>query len=68
MELTDGQGLLDSKEVNMDEKTLILIDDGETFFGTIKQFKDCFFYNADEETIKIWARQHGYKVEFKKMV
>ncbi len=44
----------------------ILVDDGEMFEGSLEQFQDCFFSNADEETIKVWAKDNNYKVEFVK--
>jgi uncharacterized protein Yka (UPF0111/DUF47 family) len=36
------------------------------FEGTIAQFKDCFFDNADIDTIKDWAESQGCKVIVKK--
>ena len=41
----------------------IIIDDGETFEGTLEQFHDCFFTNTDLETIKEWAEENDMKVE-----
>ena len=35
----------------------IIIDDGDTFEGTPEQFEDCFFSNADNETIMDWAEK-----------
>lgn len=41
----------------------IIIDNGDTFEGTINQFQDCFFTNANEETIKFWCSQNNMKCE-----
>ena len=49
----------------MNENTVIVIDDGDMFYGTVDQFKDCFFSNADEETIRDWANVNGYNIEVK---
>ncbi len=32
------------------------IDDGITFEGTLEQFQDCFFSNADHELIVNWCK------------
>ena len=42
----------------------IIIDNGETFEGTLEQFEDCFFSNASIASIIYWARQNDMKVEF----
>jgi len=44
-------------------KTYYVIDDGDIFDGTIEQFKDCFFSNADEETVSNWCKQEGFTLE-----
>ena len=33
----------------------IIIDEGDTFEGTVEQFQDCFFSNADNDSIMEWA-------------
>lgn len=40
-----------------------IIDDGEIFDGTLEQFKDCFFDNADDASIENWCDEQGYKLE-----
>ena len=37
------------------EKDIIVIDNGATFEGTLNQFRDCFFSNANYRTIKRWC-------------
>jgi hypothetical protein len=39
------------------------IEGGEVFEGTLEQFKDCFFSNADDESIKAWAEEHRWTYE-----
>lgn len=39
------------------------IDNGDTFEGTLDQFCDCFFSNADEETISAWCADNGFNFE-----
>ena len=43
----------------------IIVDGGDTFEGTLEQFKDCFFDNATKETILDWAASTGSKVDFR---
>jgi len=43
----------------------IIIDDGETFDGTLEQFKDSYFDNADENSIAEFCETHGWKLEIK---
>jgi len=45
------------------DNIIIRIDDGDTFEGTISQFKDCFFTNADIETITYWCKMNNMKLE-----
>ena len=47
------------KCVELSEKKIekIIIDGGETFEGTLEQFKDSFFDNADVENIEAWCRR-----------
>ena len=45
----------DKKEI------VIVIDEGATFEGSLKQFKDCFFDNANHFTIRMWCKQNGMK-------
>lgn len=40
-----------------------LIDDGDTFEGTVEQFRDCFFSNADEDTVRQWCESQNMKLE-----
>ena len=44
-----------------DATTLITIDNGETFEGTPDQFRDCFFDNAELDTIYDWCQEQGMK-------
>ncbi len=41
----------------------IILDGGETFEGTVDQFRDCFFDNAEEEVIRDWAEKENMKLE-----
>jgi hypothetical protein len=43
--------------------TTYIIDDGDTFEGTIDQFRDCFFSNADEESMLNWCKEKNCKLE-----
>lgn len=43
----------------------ITIDDGETFEGTLAQFKDSYFDNADENSIAEFCERHEWKLEIK---
>ena len=45
------------------DNIIIRIDDGDTFEGTISQFKDCFFTNADIGTITYWCKMNNMKLE-----
>ena len=44
---------------------IIVIDNGDTFEGSLKQFKDCFFDNADYFTIRMWCEHNGMKFELR---
>lgn len=48
-------------------KTLIKVThNGNLMFeGTVEDFQDCFFDNADPETISDWADEQGYEVVYK---
>jgi hypothetical protein len=43
----------------------IIIDDGNTFKGTLEQFEECFFSHASVASIIYWAGQNDMKVEFR---
>jgi len=40
-----------------------IIDNGEMFDGTVEQFQDCFFSNADEDTVRDWCNNMDYNLE-----
>ena len=42
----------------------VIVDGGQTFEGSIEQFKECFFSNANPTSIKEWANKMGSSVEF----
>jgi hypothetical protein len=42
---------------------IILIDGGDVFEGTLAQFSDCFFTDADIEQIEQWAEENNMKFE-----
>lgn len=50
------------QEIN--EKTIIVVDDGETFEGTADHWRDCFFSNPTRENIEDFCKLYGWKVEF----
>ncbi len=39
-------------------------NDGDIFEGTVEQFRNCFFENADMETVVDWAEEHDYEVVY----
>ena len=41
----------------------ILVENGDVFEGSRGQFTDCFFTNADDEEIKDWCFDNGWKLE-----
>lgn len=41
--------------MKISNKDTIIIDGGATFEGTLSQFRDCFFTNANYNTIKKWC-------------
>jgi hypothetical protein len=45
--------------------SIILIEDGHMFEGTLDQFKDCFFDNATYECAQKWAEEHGWSFKIK---
>ena len=47
----------------MDKTTIIKVDDGGMFEGSIEQFANCFFSNATLSTIQDWCAKSGYKLE-----
>lgn len=49
----------------MEMRKHIIIEGGDVFEGSIEQFKDCFFDNADIDTISWWCGEHGYALEVK---
>lgn len=42
----------------------VVVDNGDVFEGTISQFRDCHFSNANTHNIEAWAKELGYKVQF----
>ena len=42
---------------------MIIIDDGDTFYGTPEQFGECFFSNVYPEVIEEWAEANDMKCE-----
>jgi hypothetical protein len=51
--------------------TIIIVDDGQTFEGTIKHWQDCFFSKPDHFTdqeflnqIKDYCERKGWDVKF----
>lgn len=47
-------------------KTRIVVKSGGhlLFEGNMTQFQDCFFDNADMETVCDWAEEQGYEVTY----
>jgi hypothetical protein len=41
----------------------LVIDNGDTFEGTIAMFRDCFFDNAYVNTIQDWCEENDMKLE-----
>ena len=39
-----------------------IIDGGAIFYGTLDQFKNCFFSNANEWMIREWCDERGYSL------
>ena len=48
--------------INLDTRILVEYIDDVIFCGTREQFMDCFFSNADDEEIKDWCFDNGYKL------
>lgn len=44
-------------------ETIYVIDEGNTFEGTIDQFRDCFFSNATPDLITAWCHEQGCSLE-----
>jgi histone acetyltransferase (RNA polymerase elongator complex component) len=42
---------------------IYLIDNGGTFEGTLEQFQENFFSNADEDSIREWCAREGSTLE-----
>lgn len=42
----------------------IIIDDGDTFEGSLEQFEDAFFSNATKENIVDFCKSNNMKLEF----
>ena len=47
----------------MDLETWIVVENGDMFEGTREQFMDCFFSNANDEEIKSWCFDNGWKLK-----
>lgn len=47
----------------MDLETWIVVENGEMFEGTREQFMDCFFSNADDDTIKDWCFDNDWSLK-----
>lgn len=45
------------------KRDLIVVEDGDVFFGTREQFANSFFSNADDYQIKDWCKNHDWKLE-----
>ena len=41
----------------------IIINNGDMFEGTLEQFEDCFFPNANLESIRIWCEDNKFELE-----
>ena len=48
----------------MDPRTIIVVDGGDVFVGDSDHWRDCFFDNPDEESIKDFCERHGWTVTF----
>jgi len=46
----------------------IVIENGEVFEGTTEQFRDCFFSNADIDSIRKFCESHGWSVRINECV
>lgn len=42
------------------KKLIYIINDGDIFEGTVDQFRDCFFDNADIDTVIGWCAEQDY--------
>lgn len=42
---------------------IIIIEHGDIFEGTVKQFMDCFFVVEDEENIRKWCKENNWTCE-----
>lgn len=49
----------------LNEETLIIVDEGDTFFGTLSHWRDVFFSNPDEQSINDFCYNQGMVVEFR---
>ena len=43
----------------------ITVEDGDMFEGTLEQFQDCFFSNAEPALIMDWCHEQGWKCEIR---
>lgn len=41
----------------------IVVENGDIFEGTREQFMNCFFSNANDEEIKDWCFDYGWKLK-----
>jgi len=46
------------------DKTIIKVNDGEVFEGTLAHWQDVFFSNPTEENIKEYCKHMGWEVKF----
>ena len=44
-------------------ETVIKIEHGEVFEGSVMQFRDCFFDNVTRWGVEDWAKKHGWHCE-----
>ena len=42
----------------------ITVENGNIFEGTLQQFKECFFTNAQPTTIQRWCNDNGWSAKF----
>lgn len=46
----------------------IIVDDGNVFYGTSEQWRDCFFDNVSIGGIQEFADSNGWSVEFRQEI
>jgi len=49
------------KEIE-DVTDLIIVEDGDIFYGTREQFSDCFFTNSTDDEIADWCFDNDWKL------